>query len=104
MKRKAEICYRMNQTMEVLKKMEERNYSTLIRVLFGLESPTPVSLASEEYESEIGPIEFLDQTLNDSQKDAVIFALVSREIALIHGPPGVCFLALSKTLGEADSP
>lgn len=26
--------------------------------------------------------------MNDSQKDAIRFALASREVALIHGPPG----------------
>ncbi len=38
---------------------------------------------------EFGKIEWVDPTLNDSQKDAIRFALASREIALIHGPPGV---------------
>lgn len=72
----------MNWTMERLKKMEEREYTTLTRVLFGLDSPTPVSNDEEE-------LEFLDQTLNDSQRDAVRFALASKEVALMHGPPGV---------------
>lgn len=85
---------RMNQTMERLRQMDPRNYSTLLRVLFGLDPPTPVSVALKEYESEIGPVEWTDLTLNESQKNAVIFALVSREIALIHGPPGVSFLSL----------
>ncbi|MCJ1263899.1 hypothetical protein MMC22_003769 [Lobaria immixta] len=79
---------RMNQTMERLKTMEEREYSTLTRVLFGLESPAPVSSDLDDSESRSGPIEFIDQTLNDSQKEAVQFALASREVALIHGPPG----------------
>ncbi|KAJ5465476.1 hypothetical protein N7530_009263 [Penicillium desertorum] len=35
-----------------------------------------------------GPVEFTDPTLNDSQKEAIQFALASRDIALIHGPPG----------------
>lgn len=68
--------------MERLKKMEESEYTTLTRVLFGLDTPTPVS-------QEEAQVEFLDQTLNDSQRDAVRFALASREVALIHGPPGV---------------
>ena len=72
----------MNWTMERLKKMAGSEYTTLTRVLFGLDTPTPVS--QEEAE-----VEFLDQTLNDSQRDAVRFALVSKEVALIHGPPGV---------------
>ena len=73
---------RMNWTMERLKKMEEREYTTLTRMLFGFETPTPV--AQDE-----AKLEFFDQTLNDSQRDAVRFALASREVAIIHGPPGV---------------
>jgi ATP-dependent RNA/DNA helicase IGHMBP2 len=30
---------------------------------------------------------FLDR-LNESQRDAVSFALLQRELAIIHGPPG----------------
>ncbi|CAF9941651.1 MAG: hypothetical protein ALECFALPRED_009253 [Alectoria fallacina] len=71
----------MNWTMERLKNMEEREYTTLTRVLFGLETPAPV--AGDE-----AKLKFFDQTLNDSQRDAVRFALASREVALIHGPPG----------------
>lgn len=72
--------------MEKLKKMEEREFSTLIRVLFGLESPSQLS---ESYQTFPSTTDFFDPTLNDSQRDAVRFALGAREIALIHGPPGV---------------
>ena len=68
--------------MERLKKMDQSEYTTLTRVLFGLDTPTPASQDGLK-------VEFVDQTLNDSQKDAVKFALASREVALIHGPPGV---------------
>ncbi|KAL8829106.1 MAG: hypothetical protein Q9191_002209 [Dirinaria sp. TL-2023a] len=84
-----EVTYkRMNQIMEKLRDMEERDRTTLTRVLFGLESPTQVSKNAAEVEAAIGKIEFYDPTLNDSQKEAVKFALASRELALIHGPPG----------------
>jgi DNA polymerase alpha-associated DNA helicase A len=78
----------MNQTMEKLQKMGESEYSSFIRVLFGLSSPSPVpqNLSTSD---EVGNIEWIDPTLNDSQKDAIQFALASREVALIHGPPGV---------------
>ena len=75
--------------MESLQKLEEREYSTLTRVLFGLESPAPVSQDLGDSERGSGLVEFIDQTLNESQKEAVRFALASREVALIHGPPGV---------------
>lgn len=80
---------RMNQTMGSLQKMPESEYSTFIRVLFGLDTPSPVpaDLSSDE---DLSKIEWFDPTLNDSQKDAIRFALASREVALIHGPPGVC--------------
>lgn len=75
--------------MEKLQRMEEREYTSLIRALFGLGTPTPVpsdlSAPGSGYEN----LEFLDPTLNDSQKDAIRFALASGEVALIHGPPGV---------------
>ena len=79
----------MNQTMEKIKKLDESQYTTLTRVLFGLESPSPVSSGSKESEDQIAHLEFYDPTLNDSQKDAIQFALASPEVALIHGPPGV---------------
>lgn len=71
--------------MEKLQKMNEASYSAFLRVLFGLSSPSPVQESSEETEK----IEWIDPSLNDSQKDAIEFALASREVALIQGPPGV---------------
>ena len=68
--------------MTRIEKMEEREYTTLARTLFGLDSPSPVTQLFQD-------IQFIDQTLNDSQRDAIRFALASREVALIHGPPGV---------------
>lgn len=38
----------------------------------------------------IDKFEHFDSSLNESQKDAVQFALEAAEVALIHGPPGVC--------------
>ncbi|KAK4237508.1 P-loop containing nucleoside triphosphate hydrolase protein [Achaetomium macrosporum] len=78
---------RMNATMERLANMGEAEYSPFIRVLFGLSSPSPVP-ADLAHDPEVGEIEWVDPTLNDSQKEAIRFALASREIALIHGPPG----------------
>ena len=74
---------RMNATMERLAKMGEGEYSAFVRVLFGLSSPGEVG------EAEVGEVEWVDPMLNQSQKDAIRFALAAGEIALIHGPPGV---------------
>lgn len=70
----------MNQTMTRMEKMAD--HSGLMRVLFGHTSPSPLDWSAA------GDISFIDPTLNDSQKEAIRFALASREIALIHGPPG----------------
>jgi len=76
---------RMNQTMTRMQKMKSDEYSSFVRVLFGLTTPSPVP----ENLSEVGVIEWVDPSLDESQKDAIRFALASREVALIHGPPGV---------------
>ncbi|CVK89028.1 related to HCS1-DNA helicase A [Fusarium mangiferae] len=84
-----EVTYkRMNWAMEKLNKMQESEYSSFIRVLFGLSSPSPVSEDLSKDET-VGNLEWFDPTLNDSQKNAIRFALLSREVALIHGPPGM---------------
>lgn len=74
--------------MEKLQRMTESEYSSFIRVLCGLSSPSPVPQDLTKDEN-VGRLEWFDPTLNDSQKDAIRFALASREVALIHGPPGV---------------
>ncbi|KAH0339334.1 DNA helicase, partial [Aureobasidium melanogenum] len=73
----------MNQTMTKLLKMPESEHSTLTRVLFGQSSA--VSVQPRDMAEEL---EWLDPSLNDSQKEAIKFALASPEVALIHGPPG----------------
>lgn len=72
----------MNQKMSKLETMSESSYTYFMRVLFGQTSPSPVDMES------VGSLEFIDPSLNDSQKEAIRFALASKEIALIHGPPG----------------
>ncbi|KAI1341547.1 AAA domain-containing protein [Xylariaceae sp. FL0016] len=79
----------MRQTMEKLQKMGEAEYSGFVRVLFGLSSPAPVPRdLGGGADADDGKMDWVDPTLNASQRDAIRFALASREIALIHGPPG----------------
>lgn len=73
---------RMNQTMSKLETMPESNHTYFMRVLFSQISPSPADMDS------VGTLDFIDPSLNDSQKEAIRFALASKEIALIHGPPG----------------
>lgn len=81
----------MNQAMVKIQKMQANEYSNLIRVLFGLASP------NFDAPSSVADLEWIDQSLNNSQKQAIRFALASREVALIHGPPGVSFQAYVST-------
>lgn len=37
---------------------------------------------------EIAELEFQDTNLNESQREAVVFACAARDVAVIHGPPG----------------
>jgi hypothetical protein len=55
-------------------------WSQLAEVLLGMAMPSRITLPHD--------IAFFDDSLNDSQMAAVKFALESREVACIHGPPG----------------
>ena len=68
--------------MTRLQSFSESEYSSFMRVLFGLSSPTPVPKNLDAPSKDLLP------SLNESQRDAVKFALASKEVALIHGPPG----------------
>ncbi|KAF2725842.1 P-loop containing nucleoside triphosphate hydrolase protein [Polychaeton citri CBS 116435] len=82
-----DITYkRLNQTMTRLQKMQPSEYSVLTQVLFGQSSPTPIS--TTDFNDLRANVIWKDPTLNSSQKEAIHFALASREVALIHGPPG----------------
>lgn len=80
---------RMNQVMTRLLKMGEGEYSGFLRVMFGLSSVVDLPEVMGE---ETGEMEWVDENLNESQKEAIRFALASKEVALIHGPPGVSSL------------
>jgi len=74
--------------MTRLQKLTDAETTPLMRVLFGQSTPTPIPKDLSDPELGVGQVEWIDPGLNDSQKDAIKFALASREIALIHGPPG----------------
>jgi DNA polymerase alpha-associated DNA helicase A len=59
---------------------DDYELTPLIRVLLGISPP------SEKFP--IAELKFFDESLNPSQREAVKFALESREVACIHGPPG----------------
>lgn len=69
--------------MTRLQKMPESEHSTLMRVLFGQSSTVTVQPSDMKKD-----LDWMDHSLNNSQKEAIKFALASPEVALIHGPPG----------------
>ena len=72
---------RMKDTMQRLFETSVNELNPLSKILLGISEPTEVVEKQD--------IEFYDETLNDSQKDAVRMSLSAPEIAIIHGPPGV---------------
>jgi DNA polymerase alpha-associated DNA helicase A len=78
----------MNQTMTRLQKFSDQEYTPFMRVLFGQASPTPLPSNLNDPSNPLHKLEWNDPSLNESQKEAIKFALASREVALIHGPPG----------------
>ncbi|KAH6941653.1 hypothetical protein HPB50_021630 [Hyalomma asiaticum] len=79
-----DVTYRrLKRTLEKLRKTREVRYNNLIEILFGTVSPTeaPVSTFRQ-------PVEFSNDALDESQKEAVAFSLRQKELAIIHGPPG----------------
>ncbi|ORX59011.1 P-loop containing nucleoside triphosphate hydrolase protein [Hesseltinella vesiculosa] len=72
---------RMLKSLERLRLgVQNDTSSPLTRVLFGQATPLPPLPVDD--------MTWFDTTLNESQKEAVRFALGSQDIALIHGPPG----------------
>ncbi|KAL5497984.1 hypothetical protein ACEPAH_2915 [Sanghuangporus vaninii] len=53
---------------------------SVVNVLLGLSAPSTGA--------NVDALEFYDTSLNESQKQAVRFAVGSKEVACIHGPPG----------------
>ena len=78
----------MNQTMNKLQKLSDQEYTPFMRVLFGQVSPTPLPSDLNDPSNPLHKLEWNDPSLNNSQQEAIRFALASREVALIHGPPG----------------
>ncbi|XP_022611831.1 DNA-binding protein SMUBP-2 [Seriola dumerili] len=71
---------RMKNALNALNRYSNGTAANLISVLFGDTKPS-----SQSQPNEVG---FFNLNLDDSQREAVSFALSQRELAVIHGPPG----------------
>lgn len=71
---------RMTKALNVLNGYSSGPASNLIGVLFGYSEPGSLSQTND--------VAFFNSGLDDSQRQAVAFALSQREVAVIHGPPG----------------
>lgn len=74
---------RMNWALGKLLKTSDEAFSPLQRVLLGLSAPTPPDATQLKQD-----LAFVNDALNQSQKEAIKFAMASPDLALIHGPPG----------------
>lgn len=71
---------RLKKALRDLQSLPPSPASQLVGVLFGERELTPPYIPKE--------ITFINQNLDDSQREAVRFALSQPEVAVIHGPPG----------------
>lgn len=71
---------RMKRALNALNGYRNGPAASLIHVLFGDAQPSS--------HSQLNAFEFFNSELDDSQREAVSFALSQRELAVIHGPPG----------------
>ncbi|XP_008304539.1 DNA-binding protein SMUBP-2 [Stegastes partitus] len=71
---------RMKNALNALNGYSNGPAGNLVNVLFGDSKPSSQSQPNE--------VEFFNSNLDDSQREAVSFALSQRELAVIHGPPG----------------
>lgn len=82
------------QGLDALEKYESgRPAERLVNVLFGVEPP---SAAREDAATTTRLESRYCSQLNESQRAAVAFALATRDIAVIHGPPGASGRPLSR--------
>ncbi|XP_069752967.1 DNA-binding protein SMUBP-2 isoform X2 [Narcine bancroftii] len=71
---------RLKNALKALSQYHAGSASNLIDVLFGSSEPSSPSESQNQ--------ELYNPHLDDSQKEAVSFALSQKEVAIIHGPPG----------------
>ncbi|KAI6053984.1 DNA-binding protein SMUBP-2 [Marmota monax] len=71
---------RLKAALVALKKFHSGPASPLIELIFHGSAPSPAG--------DIGPLVLFNAALDPSQKEAVLFALSQKELAIIHGPPG----------------
>jgi superfamily I DNA and/or RNA helicase len=70
---------RQRQALERARSAQRDRLAQMRGVLLGETAPSFAAPAEEEA---------LDPTLNESQREAVRFALAAKDLAIIHGPPG----------------
>jgi DNA polymerase alpha-associated DNA helicase A len=70
---------------DAIGRLEKSEPSPLLNCLFGESENSGIGRVNLD---EHADLEFFDESLNDSQKNAIRFSLSSPLISLIHGPPG----------------
>ncbi|XP_060555753.1 DNA-binding protein SMUBP-2-like [Ruditapes philippinarum] len=71
---------RLKRTLGNLSKVQRGECANLVSVLFDEQPLSPPN--------NIQDLKFINENLDESQQDAVQFALAQKELAVVHGPPG----------------
>ena len=75
------------QNLDPSRRQVRKLFPLTIHVIFI--SPNPVALLmARSCPTSSDDLGFFNQDLDDSQREAVSFALSQRDVAVIHGPPG----------------
>ncbi|UJR28820.1 hypothetical protein I4U23_010044 [Adineta vaga] len=79
-----DVTYRrLKHGLTLMMKQRQGIAHHLLDIAFDNDDPIP-----SNFSQNTGPTQWFNENLDESQRDAVSFALASRDISIIHGPPG----------------
>ena len=82
----------------------------LIDVAFGVVSPSPPLQLANQCDDDVSnaasqsDVNLFNPNLDDSQKEAVEFAIARPDVAIVHGPPGSRLDMKGRDLSSTDRP
>ncbi|CAF3479561.1 unnamed protein product [Adineta steineri] len=79
-----DVTYRrLKHGLTLMMKQRQGTAHHLLDIAFDNADPLPTNFSPNT-----GPSQWFNENLDESQREAVSFALASRDISIIHGPPG----------------
>lgn len=74
------VCF---SCLNLMEKQRQGIAHHILDIAFDNSDPLP-----SNFSVNTGPSQWYNENLDQSQRDAVSFALASRDMSIIHGPPG----------------